>query len=82
MGRYTPNIQPLVFEIQEKEAQVRAQEAEWALALTRLEGLEVTDTTKAMFQRFVNGEVTVTELNAAIDEYLDEQDLSAPPSES
>jgi hypothetical protein len=38
--------------------------------LSRLEGLGVSDTTKAIFQRFVNGEVTIKELNAAIDEHL------------
>jgi hypothetical protein len=70
MGRYIPNIQPLLLEIKTKEAQLRAQEREYALVLSRLEGLEVDDATKAMFQRYVNGELTIKELSTAIDEYL------------
>ena len=45
-------------------------EREFALVLSRLEGLELSDTTKAIFQRYVNGELTIKELGAAIDEYL------------
>ena len=70
MGRYFPNIQPLLLEIKTKEAQLRAQESEYALVLSRLEGLELDDATKAMFQRYVNGELTIKQLNSAIDEYL------------
>ena len=70
MGRYIHNIEPQLTEIKEKESELRAREAEWAHALSRLEGLEVSDATKAMFQRFVNGELTIEELNTAIDQYL------------
>jgi hypothetical protein len=70
VGRYILNIQPLVLEIATKEAQVRAQESEYAQVLSRLEGLDVSDATKAIFQRYVIGELTINELNTAIDEYL------------
>jgi len=55
MGRYIPDIQPLLLEIKTKESQLRAQQAEWTRVLSRMEGLEVSDATKAIFQRFVNG---------------------------
>ena len=70
MGRYFPNIQPLLLEIKTKEAQLRAQESEYAQVLSRLEGLDVSDATKAIFQRYVIGELTIKQLNTAIDEYL------------
>jgi len=71
MGRHIPNIEPLLLEIKTKESELRAQETEYARVLSRLEGLEVSDTTKEIFQRFVNGELTIKELDTAIDEYLD-----------
>jgi hypothetical protein len=70
MGRYIPNILPLLLEIETKEAQLRAQESEYAQVLSRLEGLDVSDATKAIFQRYVIGKLTIKELNTAIDEYL------------
>lgn len=77
---YIPNIQPLVREIETNESQLRAQQTEWAQVLSRLDGLEVSDTTKAIFQRFVNGELTIKELSTAIDEYINLQGKSGPPS--
>jgi hypothetical protein len=68
-GRYI-NYQPWALEIKTKEAELRVLEREFALVLSRLEGLEVSDTTRAIFQRYVNGELTIKELGAAIDEYL------------
>jgi antitoxin VbhA-like protein len=53
---------------------------EWALVLSRLDGLEVSDTTKAIFQRFVNGEPTIKELSTAIDEYISLKGKSVLPS--
>jgi len=70
MGKYI-NIQPLLLEIKSKESELRTQEREWALVLGRLADLEVSAATKAMFQRFVDGELTIEQLDAAIDEYLD-----------
>jgi hypothetical protein len=64
------NYQPWALVIKTKEAELRVLEREFALVLSRLEGLEVSDTTRAIFQRCVNGELTIKELNAAIDEYL------------
>jgi hypothetical protein len=51
MGRLIPNIQPLLLEIQTKQSEPRAQESESAHVLSRLEGLEVSDATKARFER-------------------------------
>ena len=82
MGRHIPNIQPLLLEIKTKESQLRAQESEYARVLSRLEGLEVFDSTKAIFQRFVNGGLTIKELNTAIDEYLNLKARSVPKSEN
>ena len=68
-GHYL-NYQPWALEIKTKEAELRVLEREFALVLCRLEGLEVSDTTRAIFQRYVNGELTIKELGAAIDQYL------------
>lgn len=70
MGRNIPNVQPLLLEIKTKESQLRAEEREHARVLSRLEDLEVSDATKAIFKRYVNGELTIKELNSAINEYL------------
>jgi len=67
------NIEPLVLEIQTKEAELRAQESEFAQVLSRLDGLEVSDATKAIFQRYISRELTIKELNTAVDEYLNLQ---------
>jgi hypothetical protein len=78
MGRYFPNIQPLMLEVETKEAQLRVLQAEYTLILSRLEGLEVSDETKAIFQRYVNGELTIKQLTAAIDDYLNLKAQSGP----
>jgi hypothetical protein len=72
MGRYIPNAHTieLLLEIEAKEAQLRAQEIEHALVLSRLEGLEVSGDTRAIFHRYVDGELTIAALNAAIDQHL------------
>jgi hypothetical protein len=41
-------------------------------------GLEVSDETKAIFQRYVNGELTIKQLSAAIDYYLNLKTRSGP----
>jgi hypothetical protein len=68
MGRYIPSAQTfeLLREIETKESQLRAKETEQAPVLSRLEGMEVSESTKAIFQRYVNGELTIKELGAAI----------------
>jgi len=68
-GHYL-NYQPWALEIKTKEAELRVLESEFAQVLSRLEGLDVSDATKAIFQRYVIGELTTKQLNTAIDEYL------------
>ena len=70
MGRYFLHDGPLFFEVREKETLLRSEESEWASVLSRLDGLAASDTIKASFERFVNGELTIKELNTAIDEEL------------
>jgi hypothetical protein len=51
----------------------RAREVENALASVRMEGLEPSDEAKAMFQRYVDGELSSDELGRTIDQLLDEK---------
>ena len=41
---------------------------EEALASVRLEGLELDEQAKALYQRYINGELTLAEVGSAIDE--------------
>jgi hypothetical protein len=52
-------------------AEVKRLETEWAQVLSRLDRVETTAATKAMFERFIKGELTLQELNAAIDAYFE-----------
>ena len=65
-----PNIQPQLLEIKAKESQVRKERHEYARVLSRLAALDVSDATTAMFQRFVNRELTIEDLDAAIDRHV------------
>ena len=67
---YVPNPRLLLLEIETKESQLQAQETEYARVLCRLEHLEVSDSTRAIFQSYVNGELTIKELGFAIEEHL------------
>ena len=49
----------------------RAREVENALASVRLEWLEPSEEAKAMFQRYVDGELTSEELDRAFDQFFD-----------
>jgi hypothetical protein len=49
----------------------RAREVENALASVRLEGLEPSQEAIAMFQRYVEGELTSEELDRAFDQFFD-----------
>ena len=49
----------------------RAREVDNALASVRMEGLEPSDEAKAMFQRYVDGEMTSEELDREFDLYFD-----------
>lgn len=57
--------------IVDQERTQRATEMENALATGRLEGLEPSDGANAIFQRYVEGELTLDEMGHAIDEYAD-----------
>jgi hypothetical protein len=54
----------------QRQAQ-RAKEMENALASGRLEGLEPSDAAKAIFQLYVDGELTIEQMGRAIDEMAD-----------
>ena len=49
----------------------RAREIENALASGRLEGLEPSAEAMAIFQRYIDGELTLEQMGAAIDEHAD-----------
>lgn len=49
----------------------RAREVENALASVRMEGLEISSEAQAMFQQYVDGEVTSEELDRAFDRLFD-----------
>jgi len=51
----------------------RAREVENALASVRLEGLEPSDEAKAIFQRYVDGELGLEEMGQAVDQLLHRQ---------
>ena len=59
--------------ITETEQRERASAVEYALATNRLEGLEPSDGAKAIFQRYVNGELNLEQMRAAIDEHADRE---------
>jgi hypothetical protein len=49
----------------------RAREVENALASVRMEGLEISVEAQAMFQRYVDGELSSEELDRTFDMYFD-----------
>ena len=49
----------------------RAQAMECVLASGRMEGLEPSAGAMAIFQRYIDGELTLEQMGAAIDEYAD-----------
>ena len=51
----------------------RAKEIENALASGRLEGLEPSAGAMAIFQRYIDGELTMEQMGAAIDEHADRE---------
>jgi hypothetical protein len=51
----------------------RAREIENTLASGRLEGLEPSPEAMAIFQRYINGELTLEQMGAAIDEHADRE---------
>lgn len=55
------------------EQATRAREIENALASVRMEGLEPSDGAKAIFQSYVDGELTMEQMGAAMDRYADQE---------
>ena len=55
----------------DRERAQRAREVDNALASVRMEGLEISSEAQALFQRYVDGEVTSEELDQAFDHYFD-----------
>ena len=51
----------------------REREVENALASVRMEGLEPSEEAKGIFQRYVEGDLTLNEMGRAVDELLDRQ---------
>ena len=51
----------------------RARKIENALASVRMEGLEPSDEAKAIFQRYIDGELTSQERAQAFQEFLDRE---------
>jgi len=51
----------------------REREVENALASVRMEGLEPSEEAKGIFQRYVEGDLTLQEMGRAVDELLDRQ---------
>jgi hypothetical protein len=51
----------------------REREVQNALASVGLEGLEPSTEAKALFQRYVDGDLTLREMGSAVDELLDRQ---------
>ena len=56
---------------QEQAREKRVREIEGALASVRMEGIEPSSEAKAIFQRYVDGELTGEEMGSAIDQLLD-----------
>jgi len=51
----------------------RAREVENAIASGRMEGLELSDGAMAIFQRYIDGELTLVQMGAAIDQFADRE---------
>ena len=65
-----PNLEQQFLELRNKESGLMTLQSNEARVLSRLENLEVTPATKAIFQRYVSGELTLADLDSAIDQYL------------
>ena len=59
--------------IVDRDLAQRASDIENAIASVRLEGLEPSDEAKAIFQRYVDGELTADEMDSAIEQHLDRE---------
>lgn len=66
----------------DKTREKRAMEIENALASVRMEGIEPSDEAKAIFQRYVDGDLTSSQMGHAIDQLLGRKYGSLRPTES
>lgn len=57
----------------DRDLKKRAREVANAMASVRMEGLEPSEETKALFQRYVDGDLTSRELDLAFQAYLDRE---------
>ena len=57
--------------IDQAARQERKREVENAVASVRMEGLEITAEAEALFQQYIDGELTSDELDRAFDRYFD-----------
>ncbi len=55
------------------DQEVRAREIENALASVRMEGLEPSAGARTIFQRYVDGELTMEQMGAAMQRYADQE---------
>ncbi|MBM3762267.1 MAG: hypothetical protein FJW36_18710 [Acidobacteria bacterium] len=60
----------LALESEIKEAQLKARGTKYLNVLSRLEGLPDFEVAKVNFNRFVNGELTLKELDREIDKHV------------
>jgi hypothetical protein len=59
--------------ISSRTREERAKEIDEALATGRLEGLEPSAGAAAIFQRYIEGELTAEQMRAVLDEYADRE---------
>ena len=59
--------------VTEQARELRAKEIENARASNRLEGLEPSAGAMAIFQRYIDGELTIEQMGKAMDEYADRE---------
>jgi len=71
---------PQRLEITAQERAKRRDEVRQALASVRLEGLEPGDAAQSIYQRYVDGELTLEEMGAEIEKLHDRQYGSVPVS--
>jgi hypothetical protein len=71
---------PLPVKITEQERVKRHNEVQQALASVRLEGLEPGDEAQSIYQRYVDGELTLEQMGAEIEALHDREHGPVPVS--
>ncbi len=69
---------PLTLKITEQERAKRHNEVQQALASVRLEGLEPGDEAQSIYQRYVDGELTLEQMGAEIEALHDREHGPVP----